>query len=173
MIRGIVIYGSITSALLVILILGSLKFNSRLWIQDLPKDLQALIPPKTPQEKKQSVYFAIMFFIIFLLGPIAGILDLLGVAGMKPGFWQSVILSYGIYSVFNLVDLLVIDWLFICILTPQFIMIPGITAGQLRDYKKYFRDFLKGIFVIIIPSLVTATAGYVLVNYFLGLPLVK
>ena len=165
MIHGILIYGIITSFLLTGLILGSLRVNSRLWIQDLPKELKALIPSKTPKEKKQSLYLTFIFLIIFFLGPIAGIVDLLGVTGIRAGFWQSIILSYGIYSIFNLVDLLIVDWLFICFITPGFVLIPGITAAQLKDYNKHFRDFIKGIFIIIIPSMITGSIGYLLLQY--------
>jgi hypothetical protein len=47
--------------------------------------------------------------------------------------------------VFNLVDLLILDWLLFCTITPRWIVIPG-TAGMAayKDYLFHFRAFLKG-----------------------------
>ncbi|MBN2051210.1 MAG: hypothetical protein JW760_12230 [Spirochaetales bacterium] len=46
---------------------------------------------------------------------------------------------------FNLVDLLIIDWLVFCLLTPRFIRLPG-TDGHpgYKNYGYHSKAFLKG-----------------------------
>ncbi len=163
-VNGIFIYGLISSLLLSSIIVSSLMINPRIWMQDLPKELQQKIPPKTKKEKQQTWYVMLPFMTIILLGPVFAITDYLGVIHPTSlNFVQCLILSYGMYFIFNLFDLLIIDWLLICTITPKFIQIPGITASDLKNYKKHGMDFIKGIFLIIIPSIISAFLGYLII----------
>ncbi len=58
---------------------------------------------------------------------------------------------------FNLVDLLLIDWLLICTITPKFAVIPG-TEGMAgyKDYVFHLRGFLIGILISVVTGLLIA-----------------
>jgi hypothetical protein len=59
--------------------------------------------------------------------------------------------------VFNLVDLLVLDWLIFVTIQPRIIVLPG-TEGMegYRDYGFHFRAFLKGVAGSLIAGLIVA-----------------
>ena len=160
MIKIILFYGSVISILMTLNILLSLWINPRMWIQDLPEKLRKKIPPKTKAEKLQTLLVLLPFMILFFLGPVIAITDVLDISPLKPDFIHSLLIAYGINLIFNLMDLLVIDWLVICTITPEFARIPGIEIGEIRDYRKHGIDFLKGLFIIVIPSLISGSAGY-------------
>jgi hypothetical protein len=62
-----------------------------------------------------------------------------------------------ILMMFNLVDLIVIDWLIFNTLQPRFIILPG-TEGMAgyHDYGFHFRQFLKGTAGSLVVSLMIA-----------------
>lgn len=50
-----------------------------------------------------------------------------------------------VFIIVSLVDLVVLDWLMFCFITPDFLIIPG--TKDMKDYKNYrfhFIAFLKG-----------------------------
>jgi hypothetical protein len=59
--------------------------------------------------------------------------------------------------VFNIVDLLVIDWLIVCTITPRFLIVPG-TAGfaGYKDYGHHARGFVVGVGVVAVTAIIAA-----------------
>ncbi len=53
----ILLYGVPTSLLLSAVLLAMGWVNPRLMLQDYPKDIQAAVPPKTQEEKRQTLYW--------------------------------------------------------------------------------------------------------------------
>ena len=64
---------------------------------------------------------------------------------------------------FNLVDLLVMDWLIVCTITPRFLVLPG-TEGMAgyKDYRTHPRGFVIGSAVAIMGSGLIAAASLLL-----------
>lgn len=59
--------------------------------------------------------------------------------------------------VFNLFDLLVLDWLIMVRIQPKFIILPGTEGMKIyNDYSFHFRGFLKGTVLTFLTSLVIA-----------------
>jgi hypothetical protein len=51
-----------------------------------------------------------------------------------------------VFAVFNLVDLLVIDYLLLLVIKPAFLFIPGTAAlSQAHGFGFHFKGFLKGL----------------------------
>ncbi|MFE6014597.1 nitroreductase, partial [Bacillus thuringiensis] len=65
--------------------------------------------------------------------------------------------TFGILMIFNLVDLLIIDWLIFCWITPRFVVIPS-TAGMkgYKDYKFHLRGAIVATQILAIVSLFLA-----------------
>lgn len=65
--------------------------------------------------------------------------------------------TFGILMIFNLVDLLIIDWLIFCWITPRFVVIPS-TAGMkgYKDYKFHLRGAIVATHILAIVSLFLA-----------------
>ncbi len=65
--------------------------------------------------------------------------------------------------VFNIVDLLILDWLIFNTLTPRIIVLPGTEGAQgYRDYGFHFRAFLKGVAGSLVGSLLIAGVASVI-----------
>lgn len=48
--------------------------------------------------------------------------------------------------VFNVYDLIVLDWLLFCTLTPRYLVLPGIEGmADYHDYAFHARGFMKGL----------------------------
>lgn len=153
--------GLLMSLILTVLIMASLWFNPRLWLQDYPADVQAKVPPKTPQEKRQTVLFGVPFFIIALGAPILSTW-LLHDRTPDLTFGAAFIHAAGVFMVFNLFDALIIDGLILMVFQPQFVIIPGTegSAGY-HDIRFQVEAFLKGcVFSVVVGLLV---AGLVMV----------
>ncbi|PEY29043.1 nitroreductase [Bacillus cereus] len=150
--------GTIMSIILSIMIWGSLYYNPRLWLNDYPKDIQKSVLPKTITEKRQTLYFGIVYNVILFGTPL--ISTFLLNQYEKLLFIDAFLHSFGILMIFNLVDLLIIDWLIFCWITPRFVVIPS-TEGM-RGYKNY-RMHLRGAMIgtpfLIIVSLFIAGIG--------------
>jgi len=157
----ILAYGGVTSLLLSAVILFSLYINPRIWMQDLPKEVQKTIPQKSIKEKKQTLFVSIAFIMILLVLPATAVVSVV----TQPLFSQAFLVSYLVYFTFNLTDLLFIDWLVVCTLTPDFIRIEGVDETVYKNYSKHAKDFLKGIILSILPALISAIHGYLIVRY--------
>lgn len=151
----ILIYGVPASLLIAGILLAMGWMNPRLMLQDYPKDIQAVVPPKTAQEKRQTLYWGIPFWLVLLGGPAAAALT---AKAAHQGFLEIFLSAFGVVFLFNLVDWLIIDWLIICTITPKFVVIPG-TEGMAgyKNYAMHFKGFLIGTALSVIVGLIIAT----------------
>jgi len=153
----ILVDGLSLSAAAIVLILASIKFNPRLWLQDLPKDIRDAVPPKTAAEKRWSLIWAVPFLAVLVGVPLLSCLTLRRQAGGAETFGLLWLDAFGVAMMFNLFDLVLVDWLIVCTLTPRFIVIPG-TAGLpgYKDFGHHARGFVVGTFVSAATALVCA-----------------
>ncbi|MCJ7739553.1 MAG: nitroreductase, partial [Anaerolineae bacterium] len=65
--------------------------------------------------------------------------------------------AFGVAFTFNLVDLLLLDWLMFCTITPRFVVIPG-TEGMeaYKDYSYHFKASMIGTILSVVAGLVIA-----------------
>lgn len=139
---------NLTYGLYYSLIVGTLfillgRLNPEMWLNDYPPDIKTKYGPMSAKTNRQRLYFGIPA-ILFLLGfPFFIILQQA----------QTLPLTFGqvfgglllIYTMFNVFDLLILDWLIFNTLQPRFIVLPG-TEGMAgyKDYKFHFIASLKG-----------------------------
>ena len=150
----ILLDGALLSVLASITILGILRLNPRLFLQDYPDEIQEHVPPKTDQEKRLSLLVGIPFLLLLFAVPFFSTVNL---DRQGATFFQLFINAFGVAFIFNLVDLLLLDWLIFCTVTPKFLIIPG-TDGfkSYKDYGFHFRASLIGTFISIAAGLVIA-----------------
>ncbi len=159
---SILAYSGLHALGLCALIVSSLFANPRLWIHDLPKDLQSRIPAKTVAEQRLTNLVGIPFFIFVIGFPIFAVLNLtqagiLSVGDPLSTFAVYLVVIYLMNFVFNLADLLVIDWFLICWWTPKFIQVPGLPGHLMKNYRYHGKAFFRGLLVIVFPSLISAS----------------
>ena len=150
--------GLLMSTAATALIFASLRANPRIWLNDFPPDLRRAVPPKSEAEKRQSLRWGLPFLAVLLGGPMLSALALeRAVSGTT--FLQVFAHAFGVAFTFNLVDLLLIDWLVLCTYTPRAFVIPG-TEGMAgyKDYAHHFRGFLIGTVFSAVLALVAAAA---------------
>jgi hypothetical protein len=137
------------------IILGSLKYNPRLWLQDYPKPIRDTVPPLSTQEKRERIVVATLVMGVLFGGVLIEALLLRASLGEQLTFGLAYLHIFILFFIFNLFDALVLDLIVLTWFTPKFVIIPG-TEGMeylFRDYRKQFNDFLKGILFSVIASL--------------------
>ncbi|MBZ0298123.1 MAG: hypothetical protein K8J31_00170 [Anaerolineae bacterium] len=143
----ILIDGSILSVLLGALIIGSLVYNPRLWLQDFPEAIRQRIPPQTPAEKRMQRLMMIPFLLLIVGVPYLSTISLkAGSAGSLP-FVAAYLNTFLVLNLFNLFDAVVIDLLVMRLLYPRYLAFPGTEGLEylLFDGAMHLRNYLKGI----------------------------
>jgi len=158
----VLVDGAVLSALAVLLIFGSLRANPRIWLNDFPPDIRKAVPPKTDAEKRLSLFWGLPFLAILLGGPLVSNALLEHQRGGSATFGALFLNGFGVALFFNVVDLVIVDWLVLCFLTPRFLVIPG-TEGMAgyKDYSHHFRGFVIGIGVSAMLGALTAGVIYI------------
>ncbi len=146
-----IIYNLLASISLLLLI----KKNPRYMMQDYPEEITKNIEAKTAKEKREYLRFGLPFILILLLYPL--LFGLYGKFIFDYSFITNFLAILVILFSFNVVDLLILDWLIFCYITPKFIVIPG-TEGHpgYQNYGYHMKGFLKGSGFAVIGSFVFA-----------------
>ena len=156
-------FGAILSLLLVALMLGSLAVAPDIWVNDYPPDIREKYGPKSARAKRFTPYFSLLFFAI-MIGVLAFSLVRLRIVTEDPlNLFSAFLTAFIVLFTFNLVDLLIIDWLIFVTVQPSVIILPG-TEGMAgyKDYRFHFVGFLKGILFSAGFALVISAAAVVL-----------
>ena len=158
-IGNIITDGLILSISLSIVVIASLAFNPRLWLQDAPADLRARVPPMTPTEKRHRLVVVVFVFTIIILVMYSALTRLHADNGGNPDFRTLFLTIWGILMIFNLFDAVVLDYLLLTVIKPKFARLPGVgdlTETSMNLYWMHVRDFLKGCVIVTISSVVIA-----------------
>ena len=60
-------------------------------------------------------------------------------------FWGLFAYAFGVLFIFNLVDLLILDWLVVCWFEPRWVILPGTEHIVIpKQYLHHFKGFLMG-----------------------------
>lgn len=152
-----VLYGLILSVVMSAIILASLYINPEMWLHDAPPEVQAKHGPMSETAKRQRVWLASSMFVV-LIGSVAlSIVQLIGIAGTQLTFLKLFVHLFVMLMFFNVVDLLVIDWLIVERIRPGRLASSRLGALMTERYDWFhFQGFLKGTAGITIVSLVLA-----------------
>jgi len=156
------IYGAVLSVLLAALFLTAAYLNPEIMLRSYPPDIKAKYGPDSERAKRQRKPMALALFVI-LVGVLIFSIVQLSKASSGPLTFTAVFLSVCVTLLtFNVVDLVILDWLIFVTLQPRFVVLPG-TEGMAgyKDYDFHFKAFLRGTVLCLIASLVIAgiTAG--------------
>lgn len=134
------------------LISGSVALD--MFIDDYPPAIKEKYGPMSPRAARLRPYVAGLLFLIVLAVPVAGLFTLRMEAGRVP-LLHTFVFAYLALLVFNIYDLLILDWLLFCTLQPRMMVLPG-TEGMAayHDYRFHFVGFLKGLVFLLVGSLV-------------------
>jgi len=132
-------------------------FQPCLFLQDYPQSIQSVVPAKTPKEKRQSLIVGILFLLLLVVIPFLSTLSLMRQSGGEATFVQLFLHAFGVVFIFNLVDLILLDWFMFCTLTPKFVIIPGTEGSEAyKDYLFHFKASITGAILSIMAGLLIA-----------------
>jgi hypothetical protein len=145
LLQDALVYGLILSLVLTILTVISGAIALDMFVDKYPPDIQQKYGPMSPRAARLRPFIAAMLFMTVLVVPIIGLFALQAKVLSIP-FFLAVVFSGVALLVFNLFDLIILDWLFFCAIQPRAMVLPG-TEGMAgyRDYHFHFIGFLKGL----------------------------
>ena len=137
--------GAWLSLVLTVIMLISGLIALDMWVGDYPPDVKQKYGPMSPRAARARPFVAVAVFGAVLLIPILGLFALRTELGSVP-FLAALVFGAVAVFVFNLYDLLILDWLLFCTIQPRAMVLPG-TEGMAgyRDYRFHFIGFLKGL----------------------------
>jgi hypothetical protein len=135
------------------MVLVLVRINPEIMLGDYPPDIQAKYGPMSERSKRQRIPVAILFLVVMFAIVAASFAPILGAIDRPRLFLASFTNLFVVFSVFNILDWLVLDWLIVVTLRPRFLVLPG-TDGMAGygDYAFHFRGFLIGIAITLVAS---------------------
>ncbi len=137
-------------------------------VHEYPEDIKektTLKEPTEEQKKKSKIYGGLVSIILFA---ILAIFPILYFRYQKVSFTQVFFYTWIAAFTWNVVDLIIVDWLLVCTVTPDWLILPGTKgcAGY-KDYKFHFIGFLQGCIYITITALLMAGIAFLILKYFI------
>ena len=153
------VWGSIFGVVFSVAMLIIGRINAEMILNDYPPDIRTKHGPMSDSTRKQTNKVTLPLLATLGLVLALGLGQLRNVTG-ELTFVETLIVSTVIFQVWNLLDLILLDWFLLMTLKPKFMILPG-TEGMAgySDYKFHFHKFLNGIvFTFILALLVTGIA---------------
>jgi len=134
-----------------------LRYNPRFARRDLPREIREAVPPLTKKEKREAAFFFVPVLIFSLVIPFLSTLRFSRQNPQDASFLWLFLNAYGILLIANLAELILVDLLLVCTITPKWIVIPG-TEGMAgyENYACQIRAHLRGAGLMAVISLIIA-----------------
>lgn len=159
-------YGLIWSAMWSVYVFLILKFYPFSMLHDYPKDIQAaatIEKPTTAQEKAAKLFGAVGGLVVFAMLLAFGLLQF---HGEHTSYLQVLKYIFVIAMTWNVVDLLIMDWLIVCTITPKWIVLSGTEGCKgYKDYLFHFKGFLIGCVYTTIIALLFSGIDYAVLRF--------
>lgn len=151
-VRHALLYGGVLSGALSVLLLGVLWINPEILLNDYPPDIQKKHGRMSERSKRQRPAVAVAIGSVALAIVIVSLRGVRANGGGTIPFLTAFVHLFVMFSVFNVVDLLLLDWPLVAIV-PRFMVLPGTEgAAGYKDYGFHFRGFLIGAVLILVAS---------------------
>jgi hypothetical protein len=137
------------------LIIG--RVNAEMILNDYPPDIRTKFGPMSEKTRKQANLASLPLLATLGLIVVLGLGQLRNLTG-ELTFVNTFIVTTTIFQVWNLIDLVLLDWLLLMTLKPRFMILPG-TEGMAgySNYGFHFHKFLNGIVFTLILSVIVTT----------------
>ena len=152
------IYGLLLSLCASVLLVVTAYLNPESMVNDYPPDIRARFGPMSEKARRHRRLAGIPLAVVMLGVLVASIVTLPEIT-----FFTVFVNTFVVLMTFNVVDLLVVDWLLINTIQPRFVVLPG-TEGMAgyHNYTFHFRQFLKGTAAMLVMSLLLAAIAVLL-----------
>jgi hypothetical protein len=144
--------GAVLSLLGSTYLLVVLRFNPRMFLRHFPKEIQEIVPPKSEKEQRLSILLGLLIGVPF----VSALFWRTATLGSH-SFWELFAYAFGVLFIFNLADLLILDWLIVCWLEPRWVILAGTEHVVFpKQYLHHLKGFLMGTAGIVIVGLAIA-----------------
>jgi len=144
--------GALLSAVASTYLLALLRFNPRIFLGHYPKEIRRVVPPRSDKEKRISLLLGLI-----IAAPATSTLVWRTSILESHSFWDRFAYAFGVLFIFNLVDLLILDWLIVCWLQPRWIILPGTEHITIPNpYLHHLKEFLLGTAGLVVAGLAIA-----------------
>jgi len=152
-------WGLILSAYMTAVIFALARIDLAMWLNDYPPDIRERYGPMSPESRRRGLLLGIPAMAIGLAVAVVGTLQASAGAVEPLGFGGLFLHLFVVMTVFNVIDLVVLDWLVFVRIRPRFLVLPGTEdcAGY-DDDAFHLRAFLKGTALITALSALVAGA---------------
>ena len=152
-----VFYGAVLGVFMGVAFVGLAYLNPEIWLPDYPPDIRERFGPMSERAKKQRRLAGIPVFVILVATLAVAAVRFARISGEESTFLAVLLGVITVLLVFNVVDLLVLDWLIFVTIRPGIVVLPGTEDAEgYSDYGFHFRAFLKGVVGSFAASLVIA-----------------
>lgn len=160
--------GLIWSVMWIVFVYVIIHFFPWELVHDYPKDVQeqTTLPDPTKEQQKHAKLFSILASLI-IFGTVI-LFVLLRFRSIPTGFLDIFLYILIIVMTWNVVDLLLMDWIIVCTITPKWIVLPGTDgcAGY-KDYLFHFKGFLIGCVYSTISAFIVAGISFGILHFFM------
>jgi len=146
LVQNIVVHGTIFAVLLTLYLLAvMMKLSPRIWgFSDYPKEITNAVSPQTKRERQIGALLMVPFLLLGLGFPLVSTLMLESTyVGTMP-LLDAFLNIFGIMMFGNFADLVILDWLIVGTITPDFVVIPGTEHMRDKEYKDFRLFHAKG-----------------------------
>ena len=138
------LHGGIFALVASIYVMTALARYPRWFLRHYPEEIRAAAAPLTPEEKRTGRLVGLPFMALLIGVPLASTCAFARVHA-EASFLAQLVHGFGVFMVFNIVDLLVLDLLWLGLFTPAWAAIPGTEGVAYRfNTLHHLRGFVSG-----------------------------
>ena len=137
---------------LAVLLIG--RIEPEMLLHEYPLDIQAKYGPMRGSVRRRANWAGLVLLVALGSVVVLGLSQLRAASG-ELRFLETLLVSAVLFEVWNVLDLVLLDWFLLQILRPKFMILQG-TEGMAGydDYKYHVRKFLNGIVLTAVLALV-------------------
>ena len=127
--------------------------SPRVWgYADYAEQIKAKVPAQSKQERRLAMLIAVPWMLFAVGFPIYSTFVLKARLGGEISFWLAFLNVFVLVLLAVLGDLVVLDWLIVSKITPQFVIIPGTEAADYKDFSHHYRAHARAAVPLILVS---------------------
>jgi hypothetical protein len=139
------------------LFLVMIMFSPRVWgYQDYPDIIKKKVPVQTRKEKTLAAIVGLPWFVFVLGFPVFSTFTLKSKLGGEISLTTALLNVLVMFLSATLGDLVLLDWIVISKITPEFVIIPGTIKEDYKDFSHHYKGHAKAIIPMIILGLIIA-----------------
>lgn len=158
-------YGLLLSAVLSAMAVAISYINPEIMLRSYPPDVRARYGQAKTNTSRRRALAGLLIIGVIALAVAAAVDHISRLTGAALGFVELLAVIFVMFMTFNVIDLVVIDWLIFVTWQPKFVVLRGTEglAGY-KDYAFHFHGFLRGVVICAVLSVAVAGAITVAVD---------